>query len=95
MGDASDPFDARGLEGTAPSFDGSASGGHTVDGGSGDGATPGMYCQRLNACCSLLQAYGAAAMSVMTCQQSAQSGDENGCLFLLGTFQSAYLCLGV
>ncbi len=94
MDDASDPFDAHGLDGAAPSFDGSASGGHTLDGGSGDGGA-GMYCKRLNTCCSMLQAYGASAMSVMSCQQSAQGGDENGCLFLLGTFQSAYLCFGV
>ena len=96
MYDASDPFDAHGLDGAAPSFDGSASGGNAVDGGSGDGgAAATMYCKRLNTCCSMLQAYGASAMSVMSCRQSAQAGDENSCLFLLGTFQSAYLCFGV
>src|SRR5581483_2439340 len=68
MYDASDPFDAHGLDGAAPSFDGSASGGNAVDGGSGDGgAAATMYCKRLNTCCSMLQAYGASAMSVMSC----------------------------
>lgn len=96
MYDAADPFDGGGLEGAAPGFDGLASGGHAVDGGAHDaGTTPGMYCSRLNTCCSQLQQYGSSPSSVMSCQQTAMGGNESTCQFLLGTIQSTYLCFGI
>ncbi|MGH7437013.1 MAG: hypothetical protein ACRENE_15170 [Polyangiaceae bacterium] len=88
--DASDP-----LEGAAASLDGSSSGGHPLDGGPRDGAADsGSVCSHLSTCCTWLQQYGTSAMSVMSCQQTAVSGNQSSCAFLLGTFESAGLCLG-
>jgi hypothetical protein len=89
--DASDPLGS--LDGAAASLDGS--GGHPLDGAPQDsGVDSGSICSHLNTCCTWLQQYGTSAMTVTSCQQTATSGNESSCAFLLGTLESSYLCLG-
>jgi hypothetical protein len=85
--DASNPF-------TLPPPGDAAIDARRTDAGPRDAAADApSICAQLNACCSLLAAFGTSAMSVQTCMEAATGGDEGTCETLLGTFESVGLCL--
>jgi hypothetical protein len=53
----------------------------------------GSFCSKLMTCCTWIAAY--TDSGVGTCESTAASNDPASCAYLLGVFQSAYLCLGL